>query len=164
MDTVWILVCDSARARFFETSDEASPWRLLETLSHDASRAKTAELASDQQGTRSSEGASVHHNALAPASSPKENEKASFAQSLVSRLDRGMRAHRFLRWVLVAPPHFVGLVKAELTLELEKHLLATVDKDLAGLETAELVARLKDVARLPVDLRPAIRETTKNPH
>jgi protein required for attachment to host cells len=164
MDTVWIFVCDSARARLFETRGEGSSWQLLETLTHEESRAKAAELASDHAGRRSSEGASVHHNALAPASSPKEVEKHSFAQSLASTLDRGMRARRFLRWVLVAPPHFVGLVKAELTPELEKHLLATVDKDLAGLETSELVARLKDVARLPADLRPAIRETTKNPH
>jgi protein required for attachment to host cells len=150
MNTVWILVCDSAKGRLFEARDGTAAWTLLETMTHEESRSKASALASDRSGSSSSQGPSVHHNALAPASAPKEVEKAAFAHSLGRTLDEGMRSRRFHGWVLVAPPHFVGLIKKELTSQLEKHLMATVDKDLTNLESHALVERLRDVVRTPL--------------
>jgi protein required for attachment to host cells len=164
MNSVWILVCDSARGRLFETQNGAPPWTLLETLAHDESRSKGSELVSDRAGSRSSEGASAHHNALAPASDPKEVTKGHFAHSLVKMLDQAVRSGRFAKWVLIAPPRFVGLIKRELTPELEKHLMATVDKDLTDLEARVLAVRLQEVARIPLNERDAVRETRKHPH
>jgi protein required for attachment to host cells len=164
MNDVWILVCDAARARVFEVRAAEPSWHLVEALTHAESRSKASELVSDQSGTRSSEGASVHHNALAPSSSPKEVEKEHFIHSLASRLDQAMRSKRFRKWVLVAPPHVVGMVKKELTAELDKHLMATVDKDLTHLELPELKVRLGDIVRLPLDQRDVVREADKHRH
>jgi protein required for attachment to host cells len=164
MNTVWILVCDAARSRLFESSDRTRSWILLETMAHGASRSKTSSLASDQSGSRSSEGLSVHHNALAPASSPKEVEKWHFAHSLVKMLDQAMRAKRFWRWVLVAPPRFVGLIANELTPELKKSLLKTLDKDLTLLDMGALAKRLEYATRIPLNEREAVRAYGKHPH
>jgi protein required for attachment to host cells len=164
MNNVWILVCNSARARFFEKRKGERSWYLLNEVTHDESRARASELASDQSGNRSSEGASVHHNALAPASSPKEVEKSHFARELAGILDQAQRSARFRRWVLASSPHFAGLVRSELTRELEKGLLATVDKDLCYLGAEELAARLEDVARIPVNEEDPIREPHRHPH
>jgi len=92
----------------------------------------------------------VHHNALAPASSPKEVEKDGFAHTLATTLDQGLRSARFKKWVLVAPPHFLGQMRKELTSEFEKHLLATVDKEFNDLDAQELSERLLDAVRIPV--------------
>jgi protein required for attachment to host cells len=164
MNTVWILVSDSARSRLFETWDGSPSWALLETKTHEDSRAKASALVSDQSGSRSSEGASVHHNALAPASEPKEVEKGHFAHSLAKMLDQALRSGRFRKWVLVAPPHFVGLIKKELSPELAKHLMATVDKDLTDLDTPSLAERLRDEVRIPLDEVEVIRASEKHPH
>jgi protein required for attachment to host cells len=91
----------------------------------------------------------VHHDALAPHSSPKDIEKAHFAHTLTKTLDQAMRATYFRCWVLVAPPHFLGLIRKELTGELEKHLVATVDKDLNDLDAHALAQRLGDAVRDP---------------
>jgi protein required for attachment to host cells len=160
MDMAWILVCDSAKARFFETHGAGSHWRLQSEVLHEESRSKTADLVSDRQGSRSSEGGSVHHNALAPASSPKEVEKERFAHLLGQRLDVALRSARFGRWVLVAPPHFVGLMLKELTPQLKKHLLATVDKDLGHLDRVALEERLGHITRVPLGEQSAVREPT----
>lgn len=164
MNSVWILVCDSAKARLFETRDGAPAWELIETMTHEESRSRASALVSDQAGSRSSQGGSVHHNALAPASEPKEVEKGHFAHSLVMTLDKALRSNKFGNWVLVAPPHFVGMMKKELTRELEKHLMSTVDKDLTGLEAHALAERLRDVARIPPVDRDAVREPLKHAH
>jgi protein required for attachment to host cells len=164
MNKVWILVCDAARARLFEIRDDDPSWHAVGVFDHAESRAKASDLAGDHSGQRSSEGRSVHHNALAPASSPKEVEKGHFGHSLATMLDQAMRSKRFHRWVLVAPPHFLGMLKNELTPELQKHLLATVDKDLTQLELPNLTERLKDTVRIPVDQRQTAGQVDAHPH
>ena len=164
MNTVWILVCDSSRARIFEVLDGESVWRVVEVLGHAESRSKASELVSDHSGQRSSEGASTHHNALAPSSDPKEVEKGRFIHSLATRLDEAMCARLFHRLVLVAPPHTLGLLRAELTRELEKHLMATVDKDLTHFDAPVLAERLRETVRIPPDQRESARAGEKHAH
>jgi protein required for attachment to host cells len=164
MNIVWILVCDAAKARLFEIRQGDPSWHPVELVMHEASRSKASELVSDKAGSRSSEGGSVHHNALAPGSSPKNVEKDHFAHSLATTLDRALRATRFQNWVLVAPPHFLGLMKKELGSELAKSLMATVDKDLTGLDIHALAERLHGAVRIPVNNLAAIRENTKHVH
>jgi protein required for attachment to host cells len=66
--------------------------------------------------------------------------------------------------VLVAPPHTLGMLKAELTRELEKHLLATIDKDLTHFDAPTLAERLRETIRIPPDQREVIRTTHKHAH
>jgi protein required for attachment to host cells len=158
MNTVWVLVCDSAKSRVFEVHEgDPQQWHIVELTIHAESRAKASELATDHLGQRSSEGGGVHHNALAPGASPKEVEKEHFLHSLVTMLDQALRTKRFYRWVLVAPPHVAGVLKKDLTPQLEKHLLRTVDKDYNQLDVHELAVRLHDDVRIPPDQREVIR-------
>ena len=164
MNNVWVLVCDAAKARVFEIRDGGPTWHAVELVLHEGSRSKASELVGGPSGTRSSEGRSVHHNALAPASSPKEVEKSGFAHTLATTLDQAMRSARFRKWVLVAPPHFLGLMRKEITSELEKHLLTTVDKDFNDLAVHELSERLRGAVRVPVSDQESLREDRKRPH
>jgi Protein required for attachment to host cells len=132
MNSVWVLVCDSGAGRLFETRD-GDPWTLVETLAHD-------------------------NGPLAAKGEPKEIDKVFFAQLIVKTLDQALRAQRFNRWVLVSPPHFIGMVKKELTRELEKHLMATVDKDFTSVEVHALAERLKDAVRIPLNEREVLAE------
>jgi protein required for attachment to host cells len=149
--TVWILVCDAARGRLFEIRGDDPSWHLVEVLGHPESRSRASELVTDHSGHGSPEGGSVHHNALAPASSPKEVEKGHFAHALVTTLDHALRARRFHKWVLVAPPHFLGMLKNELGPELQKYLMATVDKDLTHVDAGQIAEKLRDVVRVVPD-------------
>jgi protein required for attachment to host cells len=159
---MWILVCDSAKARFFEVRGGDAPWQLLTEVFHEGSRSKAASLEGDRSGSRSSQGRSVHHNALAPASSPKDVEKQHFAHELARTLDEAQRSSRFRAWVLVAPPHFVGLIERELTPELEKSLLTKVDKDLNHLDARELKDKLGAAVQLPLDRQGSVRSSDEH--
>jgi protein required for attachment to host cells len=164
MNAVWVLVCDAARGRLFEIREGDPSWHVVETFSHEESRSKASELVGDHAGRSSPQGGSVHHNALAPASSPKEVEQGHFVHTLATAMDHAMRANRFSRWVLVAPPHVLGMLKKELSPELTKHLMATVDKDLSHLELGALAEHLHDAVHIPPDQRDVVRETTKHSH
>ena len=138
MNTVWVLVCDAGRARFFEINGDNPTWNLVsETL---------------------------HEGGTPTGGAMKDTEKSQFAHALGKTLDEAMRTSRFAHWVLVAPPHFVGLVKKELTSQLEKHLMATVDKDFAHLAVSDISERLHDTVRIPLDQRDDIREPVKHAH
>ena len=164
MNTVWILVCDSARGRLFETRGNDPTWKLVEVFGHAESRSKVSDLVGDHSGQSSSQGPSVHHNALAPSSSPKEVEKGHFGHTLLTMLDQAMRSKRFDGWVLVAPPHFLGMLKSELTSELQKHLIASLDKDLTHLAAPELAERLRETVRIPIGQQEVVRPATKHAH
>ncbi|MEO8877222.1 MAG: host attachment protein [Polyangiaceae bacterium] len=95
----------------------------------------------------------------------KDVEKGHFAHTLGATLDQAMRSKRFGHWVLVAPPHFVGIMKKELTSELEKHLMTTVDKDFAHLAEKDLGERLHDAVQVPLDqLDATSHETVRHAH
>jgi protein required for attachment to host cells len=158
MSHLWVMVCDAAKARLFELRNGDPSWHIVEIVMHAGSRSKARDLVGDRSGSRSSEGASVHHNALAPGSSPKDNEKEHFAHSLATTLDQAMRAARFGKWILVAPPHFLGLMRKELTGELEKHLVATVDKDLNDLDVHALAERLREVTQIAINGSAGVQE------
>jgi protein required for attachment to host cells len=167
MNTVWVVVCDWTQGRLFQVRHlrGAPPaWQLVESFSHPESRRRTSDLVSDRMGQRFSEGRSAHRNALAPGASPKEVDNAHFAHLLATKIDHARRSNRWRWWVLVAPPHVMGRVKKELTRELEKLLMATVDEDLARVDEQELAMRLRDAVRIPIDQREVIREPKKYAH
>jgi protein required for attachment to host cells len=99
----------------------------------------------------------VHHNALAPASSPKEVQKQHFARELAGTLDQALRSSHLHRWVLVALPHFAGLIGHELSPGLKKGLLTTVGKDMNHFDQRELEEALRDSVRVPLDQQDGAR-------
>jgi protein required for attachment to host cells len=147
MHTVWILVCDLASARLFEVRGNGPSWHVVAAVSHDESRRTAAALEADTSGSASSEKAHVDPNAVAPASS-SDVEAEHFARYLAEMLDDAMRSARLHRWVLVAAPHFVKLIRNELSPQLTQHLIATVDQDMSHLYVRELADRLRDTVRV----------------
>lgn len=156
--SVLVLVCDAARARFFDVQAGDPSWHLVISVTHDESRCKASDLVTDHSGRRSPEGASAHQNALAPSSSPKDLQKELFARTLAKTLDNAMRAARLRHWVLVAPPHFAGALAKHLTPELEKRLLGTLHKDLSHEVPAEIARRVGHLVRAPVDQQRPVRQ------
>ncbi len=142
--TVWVLVCDASRARLFrvERGDELG---MIEELDHPSSRAKIRDLMADTHG-RKPNGQPGHRNNHRPGAEPdtdaKEVEALKFAQVLADKLDKGRVERSFDRLVLVAPPHFLGLLKGTLDDQVHKHLALTISKDLTGIEARELKDRL----------------------
>ena len=143
MNNVWVLVCDASRGRLFEIPEPAGDWNQIEVFDHEGS---------------------TDHDGVARASDAKEVEKKHFAHTLASMLDQAQRSNRFRALVLVSPPHFLGMLKAELTAELTKHLIGTLDKDLTHESQAQLVERLAETVLLPVDQRTVLQQSHNHPH
>ncbi len=123
----WILVSDAARARLFESPGNPASLTLLQQWEHPESRYKAGELGADRHSTVTT--ATGIHGGISQQHSPKDIEIEHFARNIVEHLNMHAAKKIFDRLVLVAPPHFLGLLKKLLNGTAQQMLSATVDKD-----------------------------------
>ncbi len=136
----WILLCDASRARLFTNNGHGG---LLEmaAFAHPGSRAHVQEMVSDRPGRRS-DTTPGHRSGLGTDLEPKEVEALKFACDLALELKRGLNRHAYDELVLAAPPHFLGLMRQCLDVQVAHRVAATFDKDLTTLPVREIEQRI----------------------
>lgn len=125
----WVLVADSSRGRLYSIAEKGRPWTLVEKYAHPASRVSEGGLASDQPGRTHGSSTGGARSSMESRTSPKENEFEHFAHELANVLHDGHGQQSYSHIVLVAPPHFLGLLRKKLSNTVSKLIGATLDKD-----------------------------------
>ena len=74
---------------------------------------------------------------------PKDVASDKFARQLSKHLTERLDAHTHPSLVLIAPSHYLGVLREALSDQVGKHVAKTLSKDLLSLAPAELVERLK---------------------
>ncbi len=72
-----------------------------------------------------------------------EIESERFAHSIAKVLEGGLADNAYERVVLVAPPHFLGLLRATISPNVAKRVELTLDKDYTALKPDELAERVQ---------------------
>lgn len=139
----WALVADGGRARFFERRLPAGTWRERTEDAVEAANPPSREHGTDRPG-RVHESATTARHAVEPRTDPHRAAKTAFATRLATRLEDA--AGSFERLLLVAPPPFLGDLRAALGEATRRKLHGTLDKDLTHAPLADLAGRL-DAAR-----------------
>jgi protein required for attachment to host cells len=138
MATTWILVANASHAKLYANTGPKKGLKLVKDLQHPESREKAADLVSDRPGQLHSPGSG--HRASQPKTDPKTNEARHFAQELARELNHGRTSGQVERFILVAPPAFMGMLNEKLdgpTASLvsdrfEKDYTRAGDRELAG--------------------------------
>lgn len=142
MDNTWVLVANASEAHLYATERIGKDMTILKDFAHPESRAKGATLVSDRPGSIRGRGSNA--STRGEPDEAKHFEAERFASELAEELDQGRTAKAYRRLVLVAAPHFYGLLKAQLT----EHTLAMVEnhinKDYTDCDVRELPERLKE--------------------
>lgn len=134
----WIVVGDSSRARIFLGSEAGPSWSLLEDLDFPPGRERIHDLVTDHPGSQRQTGAVGMKAGLSPPTDPKEKEAIRFARTLAGRLRKGRTAREYDALVLVAPPHFLGILRGELDTETSDLIVKSQHHDYTGLRADEL--------------------------
>jgi protein required for attachment to host cells len=142
--SIWILVCDASRAALYATERRGDDWRPIGSYNHPESRMKSSELTPTEPGHALKSKGGSRHTVMEPSTSPKEAEKEHFAQQLAEVLNEGAKKQNFDGLVLVAPPHFAGLLEQHLSIEAKKRAKAKVHKDYTITDAREARQRLED--------------------
>ena len=111
MSITWILVADASRARLFESTRREEPLHQLYSVDNPAGRLRGRSFTTDHPPTVHESMGFARHS-IEPHTALRTRQAERFAGRLVALLDRGRTRHRFQRLVLVAPPAFLGALKA----------------------------------------------------
>ena len=129
---VRVIVADSANARILTTEKENS--KLVEAVDmiHSASRLRDRDLAADKAGGNRINGGGGGSHAYDHRMNAQKHEKEVFAAQLASEINKICKAEKIHRLYLVAPPKFLGALRAELDVQTASLVEAEVNKDLVS--------------------------------
>lgn len=113
MNEYWILVADASRARLFAREKKFGPIEELESLVHPESRLRRQDLVTDRPG-QVQESRTPGEYAAKESTDPKKVEAQDFARELADHLNQAREAGRFRQLVLLAEPHFLGILRKQL--------------------------------------------------
>ncbi len=143
MHHTWVLVTNGSQARLFETEYQPKNLQLLKEFSHPESREKGMHLASDRAGHFEGETTGASHGAFNEATDPKSYEIESFAAFLANELDAGRNANSYNKLIIVAAPHFHGLLNKHINQHVTKLVDKHIEKDYTTLKEAELLEKIR---------------------
>ncbi len=140
MQRTWVLVCDASKGRLFRVGPSRKDWELVRELEHPEGRAKGRDLVTDRPGRKQS--GSPQRPAMEPTTEAHEVESERFAHSIAKLLDHGLAVNSYAQLILIAPPHFLGLLRSVISPSVAKHVGLTFDKDYTGLDVSDLAQRV----------------------
>lgn len=144
MNTTWILVANRASARLFEGTGPGKGLRLIREIEHPEGRLTNHEMGSDRPG-RSHDSLGQGRHAMGKEHDEAEQTAIRFAKQISLLLDEGRTQHQFKRLVLVAEARFLGQLREALSRETSALVMASLDKDLPGIDARALGGHLEGV-------------------
>lgn len=135
MDSTWILVADSSRARIFEVQDNDLLAQVTH-LSHDAAQQPGHTLKTDGEGQFFGSGA--NGGTAEPAVSPKMHEATLFAEEVNRYLAQGRNQQQFSELHVIAQPRFLGLLRNKLDEQIKSLVVEEIPKDLTKASSEEI--------------------------
>ncbi len=137
----WILVADQARARLFESERPGNELAELADFDHPEALLKPSAIGY-QRPPRVQESASPARHAIEPHTTPRDKVAREFALGLSDVLDRGRVENNYQRLILVAPPRFLGQLKASLDDQVSKLLVESVGLNITRASAQDIRAEL----------------------
>lgn len=129
MSTLWIVVANRGFAKIYESTGHGHEIKEIYSVDNPDGKKKSGEILNDRPG-RSFDSVGGGRHALSTEVSVTAHEQQVFAKKLVGVLHEGNNAKAFDELAIVAPPHFLGALKVELTDPVRKKLTKEVGKDL----------------------------------
>jgi protein required for attachment to host cells len=143
----WVLVANRSRASLYLHRQRRKPRvTTVEEFDHPEGRLKDREIDTDKDG-RSDHPDSTRRSAYQRDVEPHEHVAQLFAKKLAERLYRGRVENEYERLVLVAEPHFLGVMKGALDDVTAKLLHGTLSRDLTAERPESIAEYVRDVLR-----------------
>lgn len=127
--STWILVADASRARVFASEHSNQPLVEMSDILNPDGRLHESEMTTDTDTRgRAPNGAGSH--GLGDAPPVKEELMHRFAQQLCAQLEHASQQGKFGRLYMVAPPHFLGILRKHRSQELDRSVVGDIAKDI----------------------------------
>ena len=143
MNSIWIVVADSSRARIFATQGGGNGTMTeIQTLAHPQARLHEGDLVSDKSGGDRKPGSTGHDMGNEPEA--KQEEAVRFATQVCHELESGRVSGRFEKLYIIAAPGFLGILRKHQSNPLQKLVAAEVSKNIATHDLEQIRKCLPD--------------------
>lgn len=140
------MVAHEAGARVFANDGRGEGLTLVESTEHPKGRARDRDIDSDRPGRSfRKDSGDARRASMGQSEGPHDRAVADFARLLADKLQHARVQNQYQRLVLVAPPRFLGLLRASLDGPTSQLVIASIHKDLATSKEAELIKHLGEV-------------------
>jgi len=136
--THWILIADASGARAVASLAPQTPLTLVREFANPRGRQRNQERDSDLPGRVSKSGTPGTRSAMQPHTTAHDEAAFEFARDLATTLRKELDNGSYDALSLVAPPHFLGVLRAELDKKVQRTLKGTLDRDLVHVSVHEL--------------------------
>jgi protein required for attachment to host cells len=140
----WVVVASAARARVFEAAGRRQPLQEILDLVNPEDRLQQQDLESDRPG-RAFDRLGGQRHAMQTAVDPKQQAASRFAKRLGEQLQADLHAKRFEALCVVAPPHFLGLLREHMSDGVRRVVKGELTKDFTREDAAAVQAQVADL-------------------
>lgn len=127
----WVVVADEYQAEIYRRDKKFSPLEKLSEMRNETAREKTGDLVSDRGGRAFDSHGQGRHTMAGEKDDPKTHSAVVFAKEIADRLGSAGKNGEFDRFVVVAAPRFLGVLRQALdTVGAEPE--RSIDKEVTG--------------------------------
>lgn len=148
MRTIWIVVADAGRARILSKIEGTDGLTAVQQLDNPLGRAHDVDIVTDQPGRFDKHGSHMR-SAANPPTDPHEQKAREFAHQLNNLLNAAAVRCTYDLLAVVAPAHFLGLLRTGMKPATKRRLVLYRANDLTRLSPAELQCHLGNLLRFP---------------
>lgn len=138
MKQTWIVVADNAHARVFTRAGPRGPLVEYKDMVHPEAQLHDHEIVSDRQGRSFDRSKAGARHAMEPGTHPKDQAAEVFAREVVALLESGHNNGTLDALVLIAAPHFLGLLRKGLSDTARRLVVKEIHKDLVRHSVKEI--------------------------
>lgn len=141
----WIVVANQAKARIFEHNLRQGWVNLLETFEHPEGQMKNQDIKEGKPGKSFSSWSGSHsRHPMMTEVSPHDKEAEYFARKICHELEKSRTEHLYDELALVAEPHFLGTILAQLDEQTCSFIQDQISKDLCHFSDFEVIQYLRE--------------------
>lgn len=145
MKSIWIIVANAKNAYFYSVYEKNMRFNLIKKLTHIKSQSKKIDLTSDRQGHYAKGYGNKLRGSYTPTNDPKLLEIKHFAKEVCEFLENGRVYNRYVGIIIVADPHFYGLIKQLSNKHVTKYIKYHLGKDYANEESKLVKSKLQNI-------------------
>lgn len=143
MPITWTITADEHRARIFESRNRLNDFHEIEDFISPEARLQEQDLARDAKGRYFSNGERMAGHTGEPAVSKLQHQQELFAKQIGDYLNKARMENRYDQLRLIAFSKFLGLLRKNLSNEVQKLVADEVSKDISGLDARSIKEYIK---------------------
>ncbi len=129
MTKMWIVVADEAKARILSLEKLTEPLVEIQTFNSEEATKRDQDIVSDKSGTSYDSSGQGRHS-MGDRNEQKEQYAIRFAKEISECLEKNRLLNSYTKVVIIAAPHFLGLLRKTFSKEVSEMISLEVDKDL----------------------------------